>query len=144
MTSQPQILHGPRLSLFKVPLGEKRRPPTWALSVRAIAPTVDAVEKIAKQNGCTVTDIIRTAIAEFLAKYEDTNAAHNGHPLTAHHSPREASINAGLIPLTHAPNRAPQPSQNLSAQDKPTNTQTSSSGYSPSKREGMKDKLSSF
>jgi hypothetical protein len=148
-TLSPEILYGPRLSPFKAPLGEKRRPCTWTLSARFQAPQVDAVEALARKKDCKPGDIIRTAVTEFLSKYSPTDPADNGQPLTAHHTPREAQINQGLVPHTEKTRRQPQSSishlramqsQSTNSPDKQTPTTTNH----PDKRGGMKDKIPSF
>lgn len=71
-----QVLHGPSLAPAKQVLGLKRRPCTWAITARMQPKTVDDLERLARQNGCTRGDIVRTAVAEFLEKHADTTAAH--------------------------------------------------------------------
>lgn len=143
-----QILHGPRLSPFKAPLGEKRRPCTWTMSARFQAPQVDAVEALARKKGCKPGDIIRTAVTEFLAKYSPAPDADNGNALTAHQTAREAQINQGLVPHTKKDKRpSPTSAQHLNTNQTPPSKQPNQPlqpSSSQTKREGMKDKIPSF
>lgn len=141
-----QVLHGPRLSPFKAPLGEKRRPCTWSITARLQAPMVDACETLARKFGCNRGDIIRTALTEFLAKHADALTEHTGNALTAHQSPREAQINLGLVPHTSQRDKPSQPhhraSDGQSRYSLPAQDQNAPE--TKTKREGMKDKIPSF
>jgi hypothetical protein len=66
----PTILHGPGLRSARPSPGIKRQPCTWTISARMQPQAVDAIERLARQNGCLKGDIVRTALVEFLAKYE--------------------------------------------------------------------------
>lgn len=146
--SDLRIFHGPRMAEFKPPNGEKRRPTTWSLGFRAQAPMVDAIELLAKKNGCGVADILRTATAEFLAKYAPAEGDNIGDRLTAHGDAREAQINLGLVPRTSAPHNSVADRRmafnSNPTQDQPSSQKSSSPTHAPAKRGGMKDKISAL
>lgn len=70
------ILHGPGLAPAKPQPGAKRRPCTWAITARMQAATVDALERLARVNGCHRGDIVRTAVVEFLEKHTNADSEH--------------------------------------------------------------------
>ena len=94
MSSVGAILHGPSLEPAKPPArGAHYRPTTWTLGARMQAPMVDAIERLARVKGCKPADILRTAMAEFLARNalaEPDSNLMDPTPSHAHQQPRTA------------------------------------------------------
>ena len=62
-----QILHGPKLESQPSNKREKKRPGTWFYGARIRAEMATDVDKIAAATGCKPSDVIRTALANFIA-----------------------------------------------------------------------------
>lgn len=156
MSDHATILHGPRLSPFQAQLGYRTRPATWSTGARVTSDIMASLTALASQNDCKISDIVRTAVVEFIARNPSTASANQANPLTAHRDGREAAINQGLLPRTSAPRtpatdrRSPSGDNLPTPQTQPYNlTNSTASPHSPShnaptKRMGMKDKLNSL
>lgn len=66
MSGPLTILHGPDLAPEKPKPGTKRRPCTWQASVRFQGAIMDKIDRIARQNHCSVADVLRSAVYAFL------------------------------------------------------------------------------
>lgn len=156
MSGPATILHGPRLSPFQAQLGYRTRPATWSTGARVTSDIMASLTALASQNDCKISDIVRTAVVEFIARNPSTASANQANPLTAHRDGREAAINQGLLPRTSAPRTHATDHHRPSGDNPQTNTQNQpsprrslsntniSQHNAPVKRMGMKDKLNSL
>ena len=107
------ILYGPALEHAKPLPGRKRRPPTWAVSVRMSAAMTDKIELIARETDSHRADVVRTALAEYLQKYTSATVEHIDAPKPhsiqpALHNPYHGSGKADLRALLGVNHRQAQ------------------------------------
>ena len=97
MSNLPTILHGPRLKPVRPKPGPDRTAPrTWIIAAHVNGDMADAISVWAAKMGTTQSDIIRTAILEFMQKYVledvlDGATSHRAAPQPVIESPPTAS-----------------------------------------------------
>lgn len=145
--SAPGILYGPRLRETAYNLQQKRLPWTLPLSCRVQADLLGKVDNLAAHLGVGRSDILRSAVIDFLSKFPSSAAVDSPPQFSARPSPRQDALNRGMIAHTSAPKRQPDPPQNQSGDildhNPQTNSQTSAR-TTPAKGKGMKDTIKVF
>ena len=79
MSNLPVILHGPRLKPVRPKPGpDKKAQTTWYIACRVTGDIADEVAYRAKEANVAQSDIMRTALVEFLEKYSDHDVIKSG------------------------------------------------------------------
>ena len=105
MSNLPTILHGPRLKPVRPKPGpDKTAPTTWQIGCRIAGDVYDGITRTSHRLGVAQADIIRTAVVEFLEKYDTDYVISSA---TSHRAVSQPVIESP--PTASAP--LPQPAQ---------------------------------